>query len=297
MIELYTERLKQQQIEPEIYEYDIFPIEFRTQLFYIISDVLNLYDYVAWTGCYKVFLREKGLKYLTIQGLDERCEFERYIDTCTTNDMLDLIDFIFNVIDKNCRKNPPQHKTLNYYEKLDNAIYELNHRFKQHNLGYEFYDGVLIRKDNKMIHEKTIKPALKLLIDNNFSGANQEFVTAFQEFRQGNNKGAIMNALKAFESTMKTICEKMNYPYNKSRDTAKDLIKILEDKNFYPQYMNSHINSLRTTLESGLPTVRNKNAGHGQGENIVTIPDEFAEYAINLAATNIAFLVGIYQSK
>ena len=59
--------------------------------------------------------------------------------------------------------------------------------------------------------------------------------------------------------------------------------------------MSSHMASLRTTLETGLPVVRNKEAGHGQGSTVEQISDEFAEYALNLAATNIVILVGIYK--
>lgn len=55
--------------------------------------------------------------------------------------------------------------------------------------------------------------------------------------------------------------------------------------------------SLRITLETGLPVVWNKNAGHGQGSTVEPISDEFAEYALDLAATNIVLVVGIYSEK
>lgn len=55
--------------------------------------------------------------------------------------------------------------------------------------------------------------------------------------------------------------------------------------------------SLRTILEKGLPVVGNKKAGHGQGSTLEPISDEFAEYALNLAATNIVLLVGIYKRE
>ena len=60
--------------------------------------------------------------------------------------------------------------------------------------------------------------------------------------------------------------------------------------------MLSHLTAVRTTLQSGLPVVRNKNAGHGQGSSVINIPDEFVEYALDLAATNIVLLVRIYES-
>lgn len=51
----------------------------------------------------------------------------------------------------------------------------------------------------------------------------------------------------------------------------------------------------KTILETGIPVVRNKDAGHGQGSTVPPISDEFAEYALNLAETNIVLLVGIYK--
>lgn len=57
--------------------------------------------------------------------------------------------------------------------------------------------------------------------------------------------------------------------------------------------MSSHMASLRTTLETGLPVVRNKNVEHGRGSTVALIPGEFVEYALNLATTNI---VGIGKS-
>lgn len=70
------------------------------------------------------------------------------------------------------------------------------------------------------------------------------------------------------------------------------MINILESNNFYPTYMSSHMAGLRTTLETGIPVVRNKNAGHGQGSTVISISDEFAECALNLVATNIVLLCG-----
>lgn len=55
--------------------------------------------------------------------------------------------------------------------------------------------------------------------------------------------------------------------------------------------------SIKITLGIGVPTVQNKKAGHGQGSTVESISDEFAEYALNLAATNIVLLVGIYKRE
>ncbi len=41
----------------------------------------------------------------------------------------------------------------------------------------------------------------------------------------------------------------------------------------------------------------NKTSGHGQGINTILIPDYFVSYALNLAATNIVFLVNAYNES
>jgi non-ribosomal peptide synthetase component E (peptide arylation enzyme) len=47
---------------------------------------------------------------------------------------------------------------------------------------------------------------------------------------------------------------------------------------------------LKTLLESGVPTVRNKLSGHGAGLK-KKIPRYIVEYAINMTASTILFLV------
>ena len=103
---------------------------------------------------------------------------------------------------------------------------------------------------------------------------------------------------------MKTICEKEEYEYNKDKDTANKLIQILCKNDFIPTSLKTHfegldkaISSIKTTLESGLPTLRNRNGGHGQGNEVVYVPEQFVTYALNLAATNIVLLVDLYKEN
>jgi hypothetical protein len=51
-----------------------------------------------------------------------------------------------------------------------------------------------------------VKPALALLNSAGFDGPADEFIRAFDHYRHGRNKEAVAEALKSFESTMKTIC-------------------------------------------------------------------------------------------
>lgn len=304
MFNLLSDRIKNASGEPEVYVYDDLPAAFRTQVYYIIRDVIDPYcDYGNnfWNTVHDMFTREKGLKKLGHYevGWQEygKQNIEEYLDHSSTMDILDFIDYVFNIFAKVLRNVKPEyHYDYDSIGMIDKSIKELNYRFKQHRLGYEFLNGEIIRIDNTIIHKEVIKPALRLVYEEEFSGVDEEIRRAFEYRRNLDNKNAILEAGKAFESTMKTICDKKGYVYDKSKDTAQKLIKILESNNFYPAYMSSHLTNLRTTLETGLPVMRNKNAGHGQGSTVVIIPDEFAEYALNLAASNILFLIRIYRN-
>lgn len=301
MYKLFSERIKNKDGEPEVYIYDSFPETFRNQIFYIIEDVMDKYQgsqFSLWNFVHDSFAREKGLKSLAEYGYEkDRCD--SYVCNSNDVDFLDFIDFTFHIFDGIKEKNlqPQYHYIQDLAEFINSKLSELNYRFKQHNLGYEFVNGEVIRIDNKVIHEEIIKPALKLLYEEGFEGAEEEFLKAFEKRRKGDNKNSILEAGKSFESTMKTICDKKGYTYNATKDTAQKLINILKDNNFFPDYMEAHLTSFRTTLETGLPTLRNKTSGHGQGSEITPISDDFAEYALNLAATNIVFLVGLYKNN
>lgn len=266
----------------------------------VLDKYIEDYHKELWDKLYKAFAREKGVRKTAtyddeIMGNYGKSNFEQYILKESNINFLDMLDFVCK-IDVEIRKVPPKfHTQKGVGDIVDRDIEELNYRFRQHNLGYEFVNGEIIRIDNKMIHQEIVKPALRLLYEEGVDGAEEEFRKAFEYRRKGDNKNAILEAGKSFESTMKTICDKKGYTYDKAKDTAKKLIEILESNNFYTSYMASHMASLRTTLETGLPVVRNKTSGHGQGSAVTPISDEFAEYALNLAATNIVLLVGIYK--
>ena len=63
------------------------------------------------------------------------------------------------------------------------------------------------------------------------------------------------------------------------------------DNGVLPLSLDSHMNGFRAALESGLPTVRNKGSGHGQGPEVVEMPEPWARHALHLAAANIVLLV------
>lgn len=297
IFKFYSDRNRDIAEESEVYIYDRFPCEFRNQFLINILEVCK----VIQTSCakpimtiFKCFAKEAGLDlYFDLQNEAISWQLlKKYVNSCSDMDFLNLLEFVFNLFIYN--------KFLCDYSNNNNVIFEssildLNDRFKQHHLGYEFTNGMIIKKTNEVTHETIVKPALKLLCDEEFKGAEDEYLKALKFFRNVENEEAIMNAAKAFESFMKILCSKMHYTFDKETDTAQKLLERLKNNNFFPSYLNDQLNNLVKLLSSGAPTVRNKTAGHGQGEECRTVPDDYATYVMNLVASNIVFLHSIYK--
>src|SRR5690606_39202838 len=133
-------------------------------------------------------------------------------------------------------------------------------------------------------------PALHLLNSKRFAGAQEEFLKAHEHYRKQNTKEALNEALKAFESTLKVIAKKRGWTL-KERPTSKDLIDAAFAHGLIPSFWQSHFSGLRSVLEGGVPTGRNRLSGHGQGEALQPVPDELAAYILHLTASTIVFLV------
>jgi hypothetical protein len=69
------------------------------------------------------------------------------------------------------------------------------------------------------------------------------------------------------------------------------LISIIFEKGLVPDYLQSEFTAWRATLEAGVPTVRNRAAGHGQGAEPAEVPKYLAAYALHMTASGIVFLV------
>ena len=95
---------------------------------------------------------------------------------------------------------------------------------------------------------------------------------------------------------MKSVCKLRGWA-TQPNDTAKSLIATCFANGLVPAYLESQFASLRSVLESGVPTVRNQNGGHGQGADPVAVPEYMARYALNLTATSILFLVDAHKAN
>jgi hypothetical protein len=277
---------------PTLYIFDNLPKPFRVQVCHILDDPIGELTYEAeslWWHAEKTLAREFGVHELGVPGSAGpfgKCK--SHILTGSTEQVLDIIEFVFhNLSTLKLTKVNARH--------FKEAVEELNLRFREHSIGYQFAGGQIIKVDSQYLHAEAVEPALGLLHSQRFAGAEEEFLRAHEHYKKGNNKEAVADALKAFESTMKTICDARKWPYPPGA-TAKQLIKVLFDKSLIPVFTQNYMSGLITVLEAGLPTVRNKTSGHGQGSSPTPVPDHLAAYALHLAAANIVLLVEAHKA-
>jgi AbiJ N-terminal domain 4 len=294
----------------DVYVYDKIPNTLRVQIVQIIVDAMGRNRSSTspvvtqvYEDIHKVLCREYGVFSLTdaeygvngqpISAGDRIFAF--FLREDSTEKAIDVIELFFRFI-----SDIPENKVFisNSHRRTDpsDAINELNSRLKEHSVGYQFESNEIIKVDSEFLHSEIVKPVLKLLHSEAFNGANEEFLLAHEHYRHSRYKECLVDALKAFESTIKTICKIRKWTFQPT-DTAKNLIKICFDQGLLPPFLESQMASLRSLLESGVPTVRNKLGGHGQGPDPTTVPEFYARYALNLTATSVLFLMEAHLAK
>ncbi|MCW3095872.1 MAG: hypothetical protein JWL77_1490, partial [Chthonomonadaceae bacterium] len=254
----------------------------------------------VWKKFYDITVREEGSP-LTPES-DQRKWCLKEFMSANTFPALDMIEASFRLI---CSERMPHNIIYDITQKPEEAVSELNTRFMENGLGYEFisdgtFDGsMLFRIDSTYIHAKAVTPALALLNGAGFTGPKKEFFLAHDNYMEGRHKDAITAAGRAFEGTMRAICEKRGWEptgVKLVKANASQLIKtVVLDENLVPSVMETHLTALSNVL-TGLPNVRNSMGGHGDGAEEVPVDAYVVRYALNMAASNIVFLMEAYNA-
>ncbi|PJZ43658.1 STM4504/CBY_0614 family protein [Leptospira brenneri] len=302
IFDLFSKKQKRLRGEiPDVYSYEDIPNRLRVQIVHIIQDAIgidkNYYGYEnkvnkSYQFIQRTLCREYGKFYLLDRdNLPQIDVLNFFLQTKDYEEAIDVIDLAFKYIERVINGDNYQEYLYNTEVKIksDQAIEELNDRFKEHAIGYQF-NGEIIRVDSTYSHSEIAKPTLTLLRGKKFIGANEEYLKAHEHYRHGRNKECLTDCLKAFESVLKIICKEKGWTFSPT-DTSKKLIQICFQNNLIPSFTQNQFTSLQNLLESGIPTIRNKLGGHGQGQVPQKVDDEMTRYALNLTGTNIIFLI------
>lgn len=315
IFETFTKRMRRKEREgrTEVYQYDTLPRALRVQIIHIWTTAVGAYtppppnglagvhlepkSNEYWKEIHDTMARELGVFHLGPERLDPFARCQEYLLKADTGGALDIIEISFRWIDRNIRKLKQHEKQFaGIRQEPDEAIEELNHRFREHGVGYQFAEGELVRLDSQYIHAEVVKPALALLQRTSFQGASDEFMRAHEHYRNGRHKEAIAEGLKAFESVLLTVCQLRGWSCGATA-TAGRLIETVFANGLIPADLKGHFTALPSLLQSGLPNLRNKHAGHGQGAMTVSVPAYLAAYALHVAAANIVLVVEAHLAR
>ncbi|WP_419210741.1 STM4504/CBY_0614 family protein [Providencia manganoxydans] len=302
--QIYSKRQKELRGEiSDVYQYDELPNKLKIQIIHLIkksfgnchsylelksgayraSIIDNLYKDVLNTLCEEwgelhLIQENRSLDRSYATDICDRLLYENNIEKC-----LDIVEVCFSILNDNKDLYPSS-------AFVDESFSDLNHRFIENETGYQFESGEIIRIDSQIMHSDVVKPVINLLSSNDYyNGANEEYLSAHEHYRHERYKECLTDCCKSFESMLKAIHEMNKWEYKKS-DTASKLIKSCFDNELIPPYTQSQFTSLKTMLESGVPTIRNNMSGHGQGTENKEVNEELVSYMLHLTATNLLFL-------
>lgn len=305
----FKRRMRERGEYSDVYQYGELPQKFRVQVVHIwketIETDLPIRQYhttslggsskdsrEAYETVHNILLKELGLFELPIKHESYDGYFQKVSKYFLS---IDDVELALTVLELMCQIILLyQGKDLIGYRESE-AIEEINTRFKENGIGYQYENGQIIRVDSQLIHAEVVKPALELLNKSMYKGAQEEFLKAHEHYRQGDYGNVLSECLKAFESTMLTICDNQGWEYDK-KATANTLVNICMDNNLIPDFWQSHFNSLKSLLISSIATPRNKLGSHGKGNNEKVIPEHLASYILHMTASTILFLAKAEQA-
>ncbi len=314
VFETYSRRKRRQDRggEPEIYVYDDAPAQLRHQIGLALTEGIGEY---TLSDPYNVYgeTPDNETAYDCWREIDRACRKEIYAYLPFTDDnnfmrrilaaIADIknIDEFLSIIEISCIVM--EHLIDNNHIRADRtesdaaagALAEINSRFEQHAVGYQYENGCIIRKDSQYMHAEAIKPALALLTAVDFAKANEDFMTAHRHYRNREFKDAVTAANRSFETMLKSICDLEGWTHGKG-DRATELVTLVSNKGLFTHDFDKGLSAYVAMLKTGLPNVRNDAGGHGEGLAAEEVTAGIARYAINMAASNIVLLGDAYAT-
>ena len=301
-------QLAEKQGAADVYVYDNIPYHLKHQILTAVLEGLGPYGGPSqfafhsspnankhWELVDRVCRKEIEvyLKYLRVSNLNSRFN-QAFGGAEDVDDALSLLEVVCVLLSKVKDRHAQETEQRGAVMTAQNALDEINERFKQHGVGYQFENASIIRVNSEFTHSSIIKPALTLVQNKIFRKVNEDFITSHRHYRSGEHKDAVTSANRAFESMLKAICDAKGWIY-KPGDRATELVSIVRREGLFRLNFDKSFDTYIAMMKSGLPAVRNDAGGHGEGLGSAAVTAEVAQFAINMTATNIVFLGECYH--
>ena len=300
--------------QPDVYSYDEVPKQLRHQICIILRDSIGRYtdsdnDFhrvpnanEAWRLIHRICAKEIMSYAEHGRGTNIGERFRSYLSTTADIDeflsALEIACRLLDFIDKRGRNADLPYGDPDYRgaeQKGEDALNEINHRFEQHAVGYQYENGEFIRVDSKLEHSEIIKPALALLVGAQFTKANADFMAAHRHYRSSEYKDCVTAANRAFERMLKAICDMEKWEYLPG-DNAAQLITCVNKQGLFTHAFDRTFESYVAMLKAGLPAIRNNAGAHGESVAAAEVTSHIARLALNFTASLILFLGASYNS-
>ena len=174
---------------------------------------------------------------------------------------------------------------INRFFREDDLPYSLTHfiRRKEGRMSRIASYPQVIRRDDELLHETAIEPALDFLANPVFLSANEEFLAALKDYREGRFHDSVAKCASSFESVMKIVSTQKNWPYQET-DTAETLLNgVLGNTDLEPFFKQPLML---------VATIRNRlSSAHGAGIQQRVLSEHVAKYTVNATAAAILLLV------
>ena len=217
-----------------------------------------------------VFVREKIIERDNIYPNDDFPEIILdYYWNRNFIEIFDMIEFWYN--------------GLSIGEKLDYQ-HAINKVFKSMDFPWRLADGYIIKIDNSLVQQEIIPEAVQLMEKNGFAGALQEFAQAQNDLTARDYRSAILNACRSVESTLKIAL-------NEKKRNMRDLVIKATSQGMFEELPLEVEKGFGDNVFMSLAFMRNRLTGHGQGSDILTISEDYATLAVNLAAVYNTFFM------
>jgi hypothetical protein len=302
IFDLYSKRKKRESgKKPDVYTYDQLPDTLKVQIIHVWNETIGAKFFTrqhepnrpsdSYQEIIYVLRKEAGVFSFSDETFDAKDSVYAYSELCKYFLRDKYVEHNLDVVELTCKWIEHVTGTEPNMEALTKAaIQDINIRFDEHAIGYQYSDGIIIRRDSEFIHNEAVKPTLLVLRTKIYATAQQEFLSSYEHYKNGKMSECLVDACKAFESTMKIICAKRKWGH-KTTMTASQLIQVCLDNGLIPPFWQAHFTNIRGLLEASIPTARNKLAGHGAGVSSPhNPPRELVAYVLHMTASTILFL-------
>ncbi|WP_449390008.1 DUF7014 domain-containing protein [Clostridium sp. ETTB3] len=282
--------------------------EVRNRIFMLLINLPNNYNDSGWHHCGNPFsidsFCEEILKTLMFRSgkFDIVTSNSRsangvlnFLLNCKGEIFLDFIEDMFRTYEFSKVGEYKKNKLIediNYVFTIEDVKFELT-PYKEYWISEERWRKlesttypIIICKEDIFINSEIIEPVIKLLTDDRFKNANNEFLEGLEHYKHKRYKESIASCCCALESVMKIISSIKKWEY-KENATGLPLIKNIIEKSQSPNWYEGIISP---TL-----TIRNKLGPHGKGTNEILVTKAQAQLQINLVASQIVFLIEEYK--